>query len=245
MVYAFPWRTGDDDARSVRPSTTRTPENVGRVRDLSNKIVKLPSECQKSKTAYQDILHDDLSKRKLNSRLERRSLTHEQKKDRFAVCADSFETASKDDTFCSSIIAGNETWCLQYDPETKRQSAECRNTNLSASKKICAQSSKTKTKLNALFDCSGAVHKEFVPQGQSVNHDVYKGVLERLGNSIRRSVPELRATGKWFFLHDNERSHTTLSVKEFLWVHQITVLRMRHILQMSPYDSYFHKWTEH
>jgi len=40
----------------IRPSATRTPKNVGRVRDLSNKIVKLPSECQKGWISARYIL---------------------------------------------------------------------------------------------------------------------------------------------------------------------------------------------
>jgi hypothetical protein len=32
-----------------------------------------------------------------------------------------------DATFVSSIIAEDESWCFQYDPQTKRQSAEWRS----------------------------------------------------------------------------------------------------------------------
>jgi hypothetical protein len=33
-----------------------------------------------------------------------------------------------DATFANSIIAEDESWCFQYDPQTKRQSAEWRST---------------------------------------------------------------------------------------------------------------------
>ena len=86
------------------------------------------------------------------------------------------------------------------------------------------QPSKTKTMLIASFDCRGAVHKKFVTQGQTVNQNVYKVVLQRLHESIRRRPSGLWATGKWFLLHDNARQHKALSVKEFLSVRQIRSL---------------------
>ena len=58
---------------------------------------------------------------------------------------------------------------------------------------------------------------------ETLNQDVYKGVLQHLRDSIRRRRPELWATRKWFLLHDNARPHKTSSVKELLPVHQITV----------------------
>ena len=71
--------------------------------------------------------------------------------DRSAICADLLETARKDDTFRSSIIAGDETRCVQYDPPTKRQSEEPRDKNSPASKKPLTLPSITKTKMIAFF----------------------------------------------------------------------------------------------
>jgi hypothetical protein len=36
--------------------------------------------------------------------------------------------AQNDATFVNSIIAEDESWCFQYDPQSKRQSAEWRST---------------------------------------------------------------------------------------------------------------------
>jgi 2-C-methyl-D-erythritol 4-phosphate cytidylyltransferase len=89
------------------------------------------------------------------------------------------------------------------------------------------------------------VQKKFVPLGQTVNQDVYKGVLQRLRESIRRRFPELWATGKWFLLHDNTRPYTALSVKEFLSVHKITLLpHALHYPDLSHCDFSFIFTTE-
>jgi hypothetical protein len=116
--------------------------------------------------ACHKILHEDLGKRKLNARI-----MQVQKEGCSASCTNIWETASKEDTFYSSIITGDEKWCLQYDPQTKTQSAEWRGTSLTASK----TASKIKTKLTVFFDCRG---KEFVSEGQTANQDVYRGVLQ-------------------------------------------------------------------
>jgi hypothetical protein len=139
-------------------------------------------------------------------------------KDRSPICADFLETASKYDSNSYSIIAGDETCCPQYDSQTKIQSAEWRRTNAPASRKFRAEPSKTKqNKKNYssfIFNCRFVVHKELLSQSQTVNQDVYKGVLQRLLEGIRRRRPALWATGKWFLLHNNARPHTTLSIKE-------------------------------
>jgi len=71
--------------------------------------------------------------------------------DRSAIFADLLETARKDDTFRYSIISGDETRCLQYDPPTKRQREELRDKNPLASKKPLILPSKTKTTIIVFF----------------------------------------------------------------------------------------------
>jgi histone-lysine N-methyltransferase SETMAR len=99
----------------------------------------------------------------------------------------------------------------------------------------------------SIFDCRSAVRKKFVPQDQTVNQDVYKGVLQRLRDSIRRRFPEMWATGKWFIPHDNARPHTALSLRVFLSAHQITVLpHAPYSPDLSPCEFFYsHDWNEH
>jgi len=48
----------------------------------------------------------------------------EQKSTRVNYSRDIDETARNDLNFLKSIVIHDETWCFQYDPATKRQSAE-------------------------------------------------------------------------------------------------------------------------
>jgi len=44
--------------------------------------------------------------------------------------------------------------------------------------------SRVKTMLVIFFDWQGVIHKEFVPEGETINAVYYKGVIERLLNRI-------------------------------------------------------------
>jgi len=48
--------------------------------------------------------------------------------------------------------------------------------------------------LICFFDSQGVVHKEFVPQGQTVNKQYYREVLERLRKWVHRVRPEIGDT---------------------------------------------------
>ena len=60
--------------------------------------------------------------------------------------------------------------------------------------------------------------------GQTVNQVYYLEVVKRLREKVRRKRPEIFANNSWILLHDNAPAHTTLSVREFLAIKQITVL---------------------
>jgi hypothetical protein len=56
---------------------------------------------------------------------------------------------------------------------------------------IATDRSKDNLLLELLFDSSGIVHMEFIPEGAPVNKHRYKEIHRRLRNSIRRKRPEL------------------------------------------------------
>jgi len=72
--------------------------------------------------------------------------------------------------FLDKVIAGDETWVFDYDPETKWQSVEWHTKSSPHPKKACMSRSRVKTMIIVFFDSYGIVHKEFVPPGQTVNH---------------------------------------------------------------------------
>jgi hypothetical protein len=113
-------------------------------------------------------------------------------------------------------MAGDETWCFAYDPETKRQSSECVGEICRRPKELKFQRSRIKTMLIIFFDSQGAVHKEFVPEGKTVNAEFYKGVMDRLLKRIQRVRPAAFCSRDFVLLHYNASTHKAASVCQFL-----------------------------
>ena len=74
--------------------------------------------------------------------------------------------------------------------------------------------SKIKSMLICLFNSQGIVHKELLPQEQTVNQFYYLEVLERLRKRVVRVGPSI--ANNWMLHHDNNPCHMAISVTEFL-----------------------------
>jgi len=78
--------------------------------------------------------------------------------------------------------------------------------------------------LIVFFNIRGIVHREFAPQGQTVNAGFYCSVLRRLREDIQRKRPELWRAGNWMLHDDNVPSHQALVTREFLAHNSIIAL---------------------
>lgn len=225
----------NDDEHPGRPCDAITEENIEKVRDFV-KVCKTSSvrfmemELGIAKTTIHRILTEKIGLRKLNSKFVPHRLTDDQKLYRIEHCKDIIKLARRDENFVKSIVTGDETWCFQYEPETKRQSAEWRSPDEGNPKKSRFMKSKIKTMLISFYDSKGIIHKEFVPNGSTVNADYYLGVMKRLLSRIRRVRPEYREPGSWRLLHDNAPAHRASQITDFLTKNQIF------LLEHSPYS---------
>ncbi|GFT09586.1 histone-lysine N-methyltransferase SETMAR, partial [Nephila pilipes] len=132
------------------------------------------------------IMTEDLKKKKLCARFVPHTLTTDQKEHRIASSEDLIAAADEDPNFLKTIVTGDESWCLEYDPETKLQSSEWTSPGKGRPMKIRASKSKTKTMLLVFFDIRGIIHHEFLRQGSTVTGAFYKDVLHRLLKRMRR-----------------------------------------------------------
>jgi hypothetical protein len=152
--------TLEDDKHTGRPSSSRTPEIIEKVRDFvaNNRCASLrmmEEALNINKETIRTILHEDLGKTKVCAKFVPYTLTNEQKSKRSAHCRDIISAAENDPDFLKSIVTGDETWCFQYDPKTKRQSAEWKSSNSPQAKKTRRVPSKIKTMLITFFDSKG------------------------------------------------------------------------------------------
>jgi len=61
------------------------------------------------------------------------------------MCLDLLDRLERDPKFFSRVITGDESWILEYDPETKRQSQEWHTANSPRPKKVRMSKSKIKS----------------------------------------------------------------------------------------------------
>ena len=102
------------------------------------------------------ILTEDVDMRKVCAKMVPKELTEEQKQRRVTICQDLLE---RQDDILGRVITGDETWVYQYDPETKRQSAQWKTANSPTTKKIPSVQIKSQKKVGDFFfiyerDCS-------------------------------------------------------------------------------------------
>ena len=152
------------------------------------------------------------------------SLSDDQKHARVEYAKDIIKTCHRNKKNFNSIVAEDGTWCFRYDPTTKRQSAQWKSPSSPKGKKIRLQKSKVKTMLVCFYDSKGIIHKEFVPEGQTVTANVYLSILKRLLKRIFRVRSEYSAPACWSLLHDNAPAHRAVAVQEFLAKKQVCVL---------------------
>ena len=108
----------EDEPRAGRLSTSKTDDNVERVRSLvrSDRTMTLRMICSELKlnrfTVHQ-ILTQDLDMRKVCAKVVPKNLTTEQKANQMDVCLDPLYRLERDQEFFSRVITGDESWILE------------------------------------------------------------------------------------------------------------------------------------
>lgn len=240
----------EDEPRTGRPSSSRTDENVDRIRDLVRSDRRLTvrmigEELNLSHTTVHQILTNELEMRKICAKMVPKNLSQDQKNIRKERCLDFLDSIENDPHFLERVITGDESWVFEYDPETKRQSMEWHTSTSPRPKKARMAKSKIKSMLICFFDIHGIVHKEFLPPGQTVNQHFYREVLERLRKRVIRVRPNIK--NNWVLHHDNAPCHTAISINEYLASKNIPVApQPPYSPDLSPCDFFlFPKLKNH
>ena len=160
----------EDDHKSGRPSTSRTDENVERVRqkvqsDRRLTVRMIAVELDMNNERVWRIITKDLEMRKICAKMVPRLLNEGQKKRHVQVCQYILEQLETEPNLLKRVATGDESWIFKYDPLTKRQSFEWKSALSPRPKKARVFKFKTKVILIAFFDVHGIVHAEFLPQG--------------------------------------------------------------------------------
>ena len=111
----------------------------------------ISSELNLNRFTVHQILTWDLDMRKVCAKMVPKNLTTEQKANRRDLCFDLLDRLEREPEFFSHVITGDESWILEYDPETKRQSREWHTANSPRPKKARMSKSKIKSMLICFF----------------------------------------------------------------------------------------------
>ncbi|XP_048252714.1 protein GVQW3-like [Haliotis rufescens] len=113
----------EDDARSGRPSTSTSPENIDTVHKLvmENRCITLHELEETTGLSYRsihNIIHGKLHMSKVCARWVPRMPTDDMKLSRVTISG-ALYNANPDD-FHFRIVTSDETWVYHYDPESKQ-----------------------------------------------------------------------------------------------------------------------------
>ena len=148
----------EDEPRAGRLSTSKPDDNVERVRSVVSSDRRLTlrmisSELNLIRFTVHQILTQDLDMRKVCAKMVPKNLTTEQKANRRDMCLDLLDRFEREPEFFSRVrvIAGDESWILEYDPETKGQIREWHTAKSSYPRKARISKSKFKSILICFF----------------------------------------------------------------------------------------------
>ena len=152
--------TTEDEPRSSRPSTGRTPGKIENMRQMLAQDRRLPlmliaEELGISQDTVHTIACDYSGKRNICFRFVPHKFTDEQEVKRMETFADLISMSDQDPLLMENVVTGDETWCYQLFPESKRQSIAWCSPISPRPKKSRLQKSKVKTLLIAFFDNKG------------------------------------------------------------------------------------------
>jgi hypothetical protein len=172
----------DSDQRTGRPSTSRNPDVINKVRSLIMEDRRLTVREIAYDTGISDgsahaILTDDLGMRRVAAKFVPKLLSCEQKELRLDVAQDMLECANGDLDFLKTVITGDESWVYGYDPETKAQSSQWKSPSSPGPKRSRQMKSKVEVMLTVFFYYCGVVHYEYAPEAQTINKQYYQEVL--------------------------------------------------------------------
>ena len=189
-----------DEERSGRPATSRTEENIVKIRQIVREnrrltVRSIAEQVNIDRETVRKIKTVDLDMRKVCAKMVPKKLTEEQKQRRVIICQDLLE---KHDDILGRVITGDETWIYQYDPETKRQNAHRKTANSPRQRKFRQSKSRVKTMLLPFFVLEGLFIVNLYQMGKQSNKftiwKYWEGCVEKLGGNDPNVLPETRGS---------------------------------------------------
>lgn len=213
----------EDDARSGRPVSAVTNENVAKVKKiiLEDRRVKqweIARDVGISKERVNEIIHVHLNMSKVSARWVPRMLTAFDK-DRRVKCCEEFLEMSRgnEEEIVSKMVTCDETWIRQWDPESKQESLQWKFKDEKPPRKFKVRPSAGKLMATVFWDTEGILLIDYLPKKRTMNAEYYSSLLHQLRDAIKEKRRGKLSKGI-LILHDNAPVHTArttmLTMKE-------------------------------
>lgn len=208
----------DDEPRSGRPVEALTEDCVKLVEEevLSDRRLKTKEIAVRtglSKTSVLRILHEHLHMNKVSARWVPKLLSSLQRSER-KQCSQEVMAAYKryGKSYLESIVTGDETMVLYYDPLSKRESMEWRRLGEKPPRKAKVTQSTKKIMATVFWDCQGILMIDIKERNTTVKGTYYATLIEQLRDAIKQKRRGKLSRGVRL-LHDNAPVHTAAVAK--------------------------------
>ena len=208
----------EDEPREGRPVEVVTEENIRCIEEelLSDRRLTLKEISVRldiPKTTIIQIIHEHLHMKKVSARWVPRLLSSIQKEHRLTCCQKILELCrGNQKQVLESIITGDETMVLYYDPLSKRESMEWRKPGEAPPRKAKVTLSAKKIMATIFWDCRGILLIDFKERNTTVNGAYYASLLLKLRDAIKEKRRGMLSHGVRL-LHDNAPVHTAVVAK--------------------------------
>jgi len=201
-----------DEPRAGRPTEVVNTDTIALVEEIvledrRLKTKEIAARLDISKTSILRILHDHLHMNKISARWVPKLLSAVQKKQRVECCKEFLKLChEKEKEVIESIVTGDETMVLYYDPLAKRESMEWRRPDEPRPKKAKVAHSRKKIMATIFWDSEGILMIDFKERNTTVNGPYYASLLYKLREAIKEKRRGKLSKGV-LLLHDNAPVH--------------------------------------
>lgn len=231
-----------DQPRAGRPKTL-DPEALREVieADTSKSVRRLSSELAISKSGVHRQLHE-LGKVNRHCREIPHELTPEMAKKRIEICQKLLQNPS-DQRFFKRIVTCDEKWVYFRNNSKENQWIDRGSTALPV---VRRERFEKKVLLCVWWNFEGLVHFELVPDGRTINTELYSAQLERMYSVMRQKYPSLVNRKRVILQQDNAKPHTSVRTQEKIKELELEVLpHPAYSPDLAPSDYYLFRSMAH
>ena len=200
----------EDKTRSGRPSTVNS-EAISKAIEAnpSTSTRTLSAELGIPQTSIVRHLHT-LGKVNRRCREVPHELTEIQAQRRVETCRKLLQNP-RDERFIRRIVTCDEKWIYFSNPDKKNQWLDPGQMANPVAKR---DRFSKKTLLCVWWNFEGVIHFELLPNGQTINADLYCAQLDRMYEALSRKYPALINRKRAILQQDNTKPHTARQTQE-------------------------------